>query len=602
MLLALACGGAARRPSDPSAASNSDEADDRTCGFGLYERGRVAREGSLSLARSDNAKLVTRLTEEYLALVVESYPEKATELGIYSQDDRLTDLTRGAESRRLAAWRMFEEKLEQTAQAFETYLHGSFDSDHVAPGTAVDLRLLRGALNERRLKREVLNPLARMPSVYTAPMNALFLMTARDYAPAPQRAKSILARVLQISNVVAAGKANLKDPPRSWVQIGLDSAKSAGKFFDGQRSFLVQALPAEAKEIDAALKAAKAAYVDYARFLQAMLPKAKPDFAIGAEAFSKLLEAEYGLTEPLSVTKARGRQVFDRTQAEMSALAKQIDPKAKDVASVIAALKLKHPKAEDLLKAYSDETARARAFLVAKDAIAMPEGDDLSIIDTPVFQRGTVQAAYDQPPPFGDVSKGFFFVTPVDPKWPAKEQESWLRENDHGDIVDTAVHEAYPGHHLQLSFARKHKSVIRKVQDAAIFSEGWALYSEELMNELGYYTPEERMLQLEWTLVRAARVLIDIGLQTEGMTEKQAADLLVNEVHLERKLAENEIRRYTQDPTQPLAYLTGREQLFELRGKYKARQGGSYSLKAWHSEVLSHGTIPPAYIAAEMRL
>ena len=109
-----------------------------------------------------------------------------------------------------------------------------------------------------------------------------------------------------------------------------------------------------------------------------------------------------------------------------------------------------------------------------------------------------------------------------------------LRENDHGDLVDTAVHEAYPGHHLQLSFARRNPSLVRKALDPAIFSEGWALYSEELMAELGYYTDEERLIQLEWTLVRAARIVIDVGLHVADMTFDQAVKMLTDEVHLER--------------------------------------------------------------------
>ena len=130
------------------------------------------------------------------------------------------------------------------------------------------------------------------------------------------------------------------------------------------------------------------------------------------------------------------------------------------------------------------------------------------------FQRTTVTAAYDQPPPFSSNTKGLFFVTPVDPKMTKAQKEQMLRENDWGDIVDTVVHEAYPGHHLQLSFARLHPSPIRKATGPSIFSEGWALYSEELMAELGYYKDEERLMQLVWTLVRAARVMIDVGLHT----------------------------------------------------------------------------------------
>jgi uncharacterized protein (DUF885 family) len=175
-----------------------------------------------------------------------------------------------------------------------------------------------------------------------------------------------------------------------------------------------------------------------------------------------------------------------------------------------------------------------------------------------------------------------------------------LRENDHGDQVDTVVHEAYPGHHLQLSFARTHPSLVRKAISPSIFAEGWALYSEELLNELGYYTDEERLAQLQWTLVRAARVVIDVGLHTQGMTFGEAMKILTGRVHLEHELALSEVRRYTADPTQPLTYLVGREMIFKLRDKYKEREGEKYSLKRFHTEVLSHGTIAPGLIAKEI--
>ena len=178
--------------------------------------------------------------------------------------------------------------------------------------------------------------------------------------------------------------------------------------------------------------------------------------------------------------------------------------------------------------------------------------------------------------------------------------EEMLRENDHGDIVDTAVHEAYPGHHLQLSFAAKNPSKIRKAYDAAIFSEGWALYSEELMAELGYYTDEERIMQLEWTLVRAARIVIDVGLHTKGMTFDEAVRFLTDKVHLEHELALSEVKRYSMTPTQPLAYLTGREAIFAIREKYKAREKEAFTLKRFHQELLTRGTLPPGLLEREL--
>jgi uncharacterized protein (DUF885 family) len=191
-------------------------------------------------------------------------------------------------------------------------------------------------------------------------------------------------------------------------------------------------------------------------------------------------------------------------------------------------------------------------------------------------------------------------VTPVDPSLSPEQQEEVLRENDYADQIDTVVHETYPGHHLQQSFARLHPSLIRKMTDSAIFAEGWGLYAEELMAELGYYTDEQRLMQLEWTLVRAARIILDIGLHTQGMSVDEAIAFLTDRVHLEHELAVSEVKRYTLGPTQPLSYLVGREMIFKMRERYKARDPAAFTLKKFHSELLSHGSIAPGLIAREM--
>ncbi len=284
----------------------------------------------------------------------------------------------------------------------------------------------------------------------------------------------------------------------------------------------------------------------------------------------------------------------------MTALAKKMSPGASGWPEVTAKLKANHPRAAELRDAYKHEVERARAFLVAHDAVPFPPGDTCDVVDTPPFQRATISAAYDEPPPFDKDTRGLFFVTPVDLTLSADKQEEMLRENDHGDLVDTAVHETYPGHHLQMSFERLYPSVIRKITATSLFEEGWALYAEELMNELGYYTDEERMMQLEWTLVRAARVLIDIGLHTRGMTFDEAVGVLTGTVHLEKELALSEVKRYTEEPTQPLSYLVGREMIMRLRDRFKAEEKERYTLKRFHAEVFSRGGIVPALLAEEM--
>jgi uncharacterized protein (DUF885 family) len=534
---------------------------------------------------------VQKAGQEYLDLLVEISPETATWLGIHKNDAELDDRTTKAYD---VAVDREEAMLKSLKERFAT-------APRLTPSGKTDLAMLVGALEVDIRTRRVQRPLQRQPDLYASPLNAIFLMTARDYAPAAERARNVVARLEKIPRIIEAAKANLLNPPRVWTEVGVDRASSARAFIEAQRPFLVASLPGEGPRIEAAMKASQNAYDDYKKYLQKeVLPRSNGRFAAGRELFEFLLKNDYFLEEGADDLLAMGKKLFAETNARMNEVAKRIDPHARDWPEVVARLKKNHPTAEGLLDAYRHEVTRARAFLVAKDAVAFPPGDDLEVVDTPPFLRSTVTAAYDQPPPFDANTKGFFFVTPVDRALSKPKQEEMLRENDHGDLVNTSVHEAYPGHHLQLSFARQNPSLLRKALDHAIFSEGWALYSEELMAELGYYTDEERLLQLEWTLVRAARVVIDVGLHVSDMSFDQAVKMLTDEVHLERQLAISEVKRYTLSPTQPLAYLTGRQMILKMRERYKQREGAKFSLKRFHSDVLQRATVPPGLMAREI--
>jgi uncharacterized protein (DUF885 family) len=583
LVLELSILGAACTPSDSSRASAPQPS------------ATTAREATPSASAPRDAKdtdddVIAKAAQEYLDLIVETQPEKATSLGLHKNDEALNAYTIEAEDKSV-------EREETMLRALDEKLK----NPRASAAARTDLAMLKGALAvDIRVKR-VQRPLQRQPDVYVNPLQAIFLMTAREYAPAPERAKKVLARLEKLPKVVEAGRANLLNPPRVWTEIGIEQASSAKQFLDDQRPFLEKALPDDKPRIDAALKGAATAYDDYKKFLQKeVLPRSNGRFSAGRELFEYLLRNDYFLDENSDALLAMGKKVFEETNAQMTAVAKKIDPNAKGWPDVVAKLKANHPTAEGLLDAYRTEVKRARDFIVQKDALELPPGDDLEVIDTPPFMRNVITAAYDQPPPFDQTTKGFFFVTPVDKTLSKAKQEEMLRENDHGDLVDTAVHEAYPGHHLQLSFARRNPSVVRKVLDHAILSEGWALYSEELMAELGYYTDEERLLQLEWTLVRAARVVIDIGLHVGDMTFEQAVKMLTDDVHLERQLAVSEAKRYTTSPTQPLSYLVGRQMIFKMREQYKQRDAAKFSLKKFHADVLQRATVPPSLMAREI--
>lgn len=546
---------------------------------------------------SDDAAIAQAVTD-YIRLIVDISPETGTALGDHSRDADLDAYTLDG-----------DEAGVKREEAMLADLHSRLASPHASRASRTDLAVVESALAVDVRLRHTVKPLERDPDEYIGPMNAIFLQSAREYAPAADRARASLARIEKIPAALAPAKANLKACPKIWTEVAIEQAKTAGTFFDGERKFLVDALPDQKARIDTALGAAKKAYADYAKLLEKdVLPHGTADFAAGRELFEFLLHEGYFLDEGPDALYDMGKKVFDETQAQMDAVAKRIDPKAKDWPTVTRAIKGHHPTAADLIPSYRREVERARKFLVEKDVVPFPPGDDCQVEETPPFLRDVTTASYEVAPPLDPVTRGFFYVTPVDPSMPASEKEEMLRENDHGDEVDTVVHETYPGHHVQLSFSRTYPSLIRKLSDSKrafvpgsnLFAEGWGLYSEELMGELGYYTDEERLMELEWTLVRAARVMIDVGLHTRGMSFDDAVKILTDQVHLERPLAVSEVKRYTMTPTQPLSYLVGRQRILAMRDRYKARSGAEFTLKAFHTELLSHGTIAQGLIEKEI--
>lgn len=588
LFLALAaCPGAPESPSAPPVPSLAPVHVPSAAPSSAVDGG-VSSNGT---AETD-ALAVASFAAEYLKLLEEISPEGATPLGLHGHDTELDARDKTGFARDVEKERAFLAKIDARFP----------EGTKLAPHARTDLALLRGILRTDLLRASQ-SPLETSPQMYTSAMGAIFSMTAREYAPGPERAKAVLERLEKIPAQIGHASENLvlAKVPRVWTQVAIERAKSAKEFFEAQLPFLEKNLPTESARVKSAIGAAISAHAKYATFLEkVVLPKSKGDYAAGAPYFTGLLREGYFVTKTPDELEAMGRKVFAETETRMNETAKRIDPKSKGWPAVVAKVKANHPKKDELLASYRFEVKRARDFLEKKDIVPFPAGDDLQVVDTPEFMRSTVTAAYDQPPPFDPVTRGFFFVTPVDPKLSAKKQEEMLRENDHGDIVDTAVHEAYPGHHLQLSFAAKNPSKIRKAYDAAIFSEGWALYSEELMAELGYYTDEERIMQLEWTLVRAARIVLDVGLHTKGMTFEDAVRFLTDKVHLEHELAVSEVKRYTMTPTQPLAYLTGREEIFAIRERYKAREKEKFTLKRFHAELLTRGTLPPGLLEREL--
>jgi uncharacterized protein (DUF885 family) len=261
---------------------------------------------------------------------------------------------------------------------------------------------------------------------------------------------------------------------------------------------------------------------------------------------------------------------------------------------ILEDLKQDHPGLADLVPTYRKEVDRARRF-VEEHSLATITGEELlEVIETPEFERSLAPfAAYLPPPPFGAACRGSLWVTPPGHHLREKDRLMVLRDHCRARIPITALHETYPGHHLQFSRLRELDSRVRRRYTTSVFVEGWALYCEEMMIEQGYLSdPGSRLCQVRDHLWRACRVILDVRLHTQALPLDDAARMLVEEACLQQPNANAEVLRYTQTPTQPLSYLVGKREIQALRREVERDRGSRFNLKEFHDQVLSHGAIP----------
>ncbi len=531
-------------------------------------------------------ELFYQSSERFISQHLEESPVMATQLGDHRFDGRLADYSRAALDRQ-------RRQLTQALTELERLSADGLDLD-----ASIDHRLLTQIVKGIIREFDVLRGPERNPGSYADEcMGGVFLLLIKEFAPLPERLKAITGRLRETPRVLEQARQNIvpEEVPPVWGQVALDSVQQGLALYRGVLPALAESVP-EGKSLLEASQAAAGAMDDYARFLQEIvLPRAQGRFPVGEKLFDEMLREDHMVDYSAQELLSTGRRLFQETWDQMVSLAATIAP-GRDVKTILDEAKDDHPSAEELLDAYRREMTRARSFIAEHDVVTTPEGERLRVEPTPPFLRGIIPyAAYLMPGPLEELQEGIFLVTPVDPQAPADEQRAQLRGHHWAKLPITAVHEAYPGHHLQLVYANGVGSLPRKLGSSVstLFIEGWAFYCEELMERLGFMgTPLQRLGRLQDGLWRCARIILDASLHTGVMTAEEAMTFLVDQVGLERSSAQAEVRRYTMSPTQPMSYQMGKLEIVALMEEYKALHPGS-TQRELHDAVLSCGSLPP---------
>lgn len=527
------------------------------------------------------------LSEEILGWFFKTNPVMATAVGVHDYDSELGDFTAEAIQAQNEQARRYLAQIQ------------ALDPAALAPEERIDRELIVIQLETGVKLEDALHQWRQNPGYGDIAVMGAFLLLFREFAPLEQRLESLLARLKQVPVVLAQGKANLTDPVKVFAETAVETLRGGLMFFQGLvPTFIAQASsPALRQSLEDANAKAILAMQDYLASVKAAVPKGSPNFAIGQELFDYLLRRRHLLPYDSGTLFARGQELFTETYRAMSETARQID-RSKTMWEVVEDLKREHPKAGDLVPSYRRAMIAAKEWVVEKGIVDLPAGEDLVVEETPTFQRPIIPyAAYMAPAAFEKVQTGRFFVTPVDQSASAEHQEQQLRDHNTYAIPIKAIHEAYPGHHLQLCWANANPSPIRKINDSTLFIEGWAFYCEELAERLGLLAgPKSRLIRLKDQLWRAGRVVLDAGLHARGMTIDEAVGYFVEKVHLERPNALAEVRRYAQTPTQPMSYLIGKIEIVRLSDDYKSAREDDFDLRKFHNDLLAQGNLPPAML------
>ncbi len=527
------------------------------------------------------------LARAFLAEEYADSPVLASHLGIEGADDRLDDLSEAAildRRRRHADW----------LARFEAVGDEGLDRE-----ARLDRALLLSVLRGRAIMADW-EMWRRQPDLYLTPgLSGVFVLFLHRLRPEPDLARAAAARLRAIPRLLADGERNLRPElaPAVYVERALGQARAAVRY---TRELVVGDVtdPRARAEVAEAGAVAAAAFERFVGFLERLRPRAEGAWAIGERRYTRLLREKELLADDARTLRERGRREYARVADELGRCAATVAG-TEDWRRVLADLAADHPPSpEAMLEAYAEWTRRARAFLDARGLVSFPAGETCEVRPSPPFQRPVLAvASYQGPPAFATSRRGTFFVPfPPDGASPDEVRQR-LSHNAYAAIPDTAVHEAYPGHHWHLVTMQGHPSAVRRTFRTPFFTEGWALYAEELMREQGFFADaRQEMCQHEAMLFRAARVVVDTSLHLGEMTAAEAVRFMQERANLPEPTARAEVARYCSWPTQAAAYLTGCLEILGLRTRYLARLGraDAAALRGFHDRLAASGALPLA--------
>jgi len=561
------------------------------------------------------AELSDRFMKDSLALS----PTSASQAGYHKHVDAKTGKTIELDAllddlslESMAAQRTFYEQWRERFRN-ETPV-SSLDAQDAADWQLIDDQIGLNLLEFEKIQNYRHNPTVAVELIG----NALFLPLTQDYASRDIRVGHVLSRVSAIPLLLTQVKQYLSDADPIFISTAVQEN-------DGNIDLIENTIAAEIPagsplraQYDKVAPAAIAALKDFSLWLQNDLAKrpAHRTWRLGKELYDQkfklVMETDVTPEQVLADAEAGLQSV----RAEMLQLAlpmhKPMYPDHGDhselgvherqnliITEVLHKISDEHPRPEDLQKAIEADLESIKQFIREKKIVSLGTRDNLKVIPTPMFERGIYSVAgFHSAPPLEPQAEAEYWVTPIDPKMPPDKAESKLREYNNYTLEWLSIHEALPGHYVQFEHLNniqpERRRLLRSLFANGAYVEGWAEYIAQVMMDEGFLNndPRFRMVMRKIRLRLLANTILDVKMQTMGMTDDQAMDLMTKDAFQTQAEAEGKLVRAKLSSTQLPTYYVGLREWLALRKKYQAAAGKNFDMLKFHDLVLDQGPLP----------
>jgi uncharacterized protein (DUF885 family) len=559
------------------------------------------------------------LVDEFLDAYFKANPVSATYIGEHKYDSLLDDFSPEAIQSEQRQLRLFLEKM------------ATIDTTKLNDTNRVDFKILDNETHSQLLQSEELKPWEKSPVMYNYVVGgSINSLITRDFAPWDERLKNVLSRLKQIPRLLEQAQVNLKEPSEIATNTAIRQNKGAIELIKNELSKVLEEAPDLKDSLVAESQKVVSALEDYQKFLENdLLPRSKGDFRLGKELFEKKLK--YTLQSDLSSDEIvkRAEEEFIRVRKRMYEIALPLRAKYKGVDDQLESViykavldKLKdHPEVHDMvesviIKEVLDEIARDHPqkdellavcrqimkeledFVKEKDLVDLTGINPLEVEWEPEFSRGVAIAGLDAPGPLDKNQKSFYRVSPIPDDWTKEQVESYLKEYNNYMLRDLSIHEAMPGHYVQLFYANQYPSLVSSIFGNGPFIEGWAVYSERMMVNAGYmnFDPRFELQQLKMYLRAVINSILDAKIHVGNMTKEEAIKLMTEGGFQEMSEAEGKWVRACLTSTQLSTYFVGIQEILDLEKAYKEKVGEGFSQKEFNQQLLSHGAPPVRFL------